>query len=1106
MAEEVLGSGISKDVQQQLLLRETLIGEQYKSKEHLLFFNSNGAWIRLVSSINTQNEQQVEDFRKEVENFKEENTADKKLKRIQNLGSSLLASDNVLFGGMYPQGTTPGGGGLLEGRHTPLNIDSKGYISPSVAKLDSYHNYESLGYRPVPGIQSATVQSKNTYGTLREAEVKVVVWTLEDLEVMQALYLRPGYSILMEWGHSLGLSNDDSSINKDIRVNSDFFTRQSQSEIEKALLANRKSSDYNYDAMYGYISNFSWSFRPDGGYDCTVKIISKGAILESLAVTFDTTKKYPSSYVNSDDEEKTKEERRSVFHKFRAELAKIEPEIYKVNTRYSPNWISDTTTSDALFPLINGGLLKPTGKFFEKYLNDFRAFPIRTNSETVNSEGDTKSFERDTFYVTLGVILDIYNNFCTLEDTQGVAQKGKKSPGYGYTQFYTGWQDSILENIASLKEKNEIPYQKVSKLLTTDYHFSINPAICILPNQVGYDRNLKFFNDGCKEITFFELFGGVIQVDYAKLSIANLGSIQKSNFDINVQQAFKFNRNVRGEKDDVLNILVSLDHVITLLDQVLEEDKNSDQNTSNNMTVIMQRLLTDINDSLGGVNDLDVSYDEDENLFYVVDRRLTPKDPKTLPKVTFAGLNSTITDLSISSKISSNIASQISIAAQAGDTSTKDNVGPLLQWNKGLIDRHLVVKGVKKEKEEEPDSTDDTPKRTRLEKWLIEYNEVWRPFKLDVRYNGKWYEYAGGRDVVDYTELQNLTSLSEYHKEYCQKYVAEYYFKSKKDLPPPGTIPVELSFKTIGIAGLKIGQAFGFQRGILPQSYTDDYGFIITGLSHDISGNKWTTDVKALFFCAKPPPDYILKEYRTEIGLDCTPAEETAPVDTPPQEETTVEVVNTTDSNGETTTTTTTTTATPEDTEDLGISVEWWTLVAISYAENFPGNLQGYADVAQSLYNRAAAGYYGGSIVRNINAPGQYEPVFNNKQDWANIQDIDTAAVAVRNYKAYVESINGRRLPSSYTLDYYKQELKKCSDALQNSQLKQEAARFVGSRTEFLASTPESALAVGVAERQPSKRNNAFYWRYEGKDLFYNQGKLAATDFNRVTPPDNAVV
>ena len=64
-------------------------------------------------------------------------------------------------------------------------------------------------------------------------------------------------------------------------------------------------------------------------------------------------------------------------------------------------------------------------------------------------------------------------------------------------------------------------------------------------------------------------------------------------------------------------------------------------------------------------------------------------------------------------------------------------------------------------------------------------------------------------------------------------------------------IPIELSFSTIGIGGLKIGQAFMIEPGLLPQRYNEDFGYIITGLSHKIENSKWITDVKTQFYYTK---------------------------------------------------------------------------------------------------------------------------------------------------------------------------------------------------------------------------------------------------------------
>lgn len=311
--QDVIGGGIDGSIVKQLIAREKLVSTAKKDKNQLLFFNGNGAWARLVSSINTITKEETQDLA----------TGKKTIKEVT--GNKSLAYNNVLMGGVLKQGTpqqpTSLGGGVNESKHNPINIDFDGFATAGDMKNSAYHKYESLGFRPTPGINSVSVKSKGTYGSLREAEVNVTVWTLEDLEMMQALYLRPGFTILLEWGHSLQLDSETGTINKDIQFYRKFLTgKVPRDTVQQDLTDIAFDSDYNYDAMVGFVSNFNWSFREDGGYDCVIKIISSGTVLESIAVTFDTSNVYPPDQLDTWSNDKGKKERRSIYHKLFVEL------------------------------------------------------------------------------------------------------------------------------------------------------------------------------------------------------------------------------------------------------------------------------------------------------------------------------------------------------------------------------------------------------------------------------------------------------------------------------------------------------------------------------------------------------------------------------------------------------------------------------------------------------------------------------------------------------------------------------------------------------------------------------------------------------------------
>jgi len=159
--------------------------------------------------------------------------------------------------------------------------------------LPGYTPTPSLGIRPQPGILSAKVHSHNRFGSLRTATVSYVCWSKEQLDVLELLYMRPGMTVLLEWGHSVYLK-DNSSDDKIVLLarpviandSQNFFLEKGIKDIQSVITKKRGDYEYSYDAVYGLIKNFSFSLRPDGGYDCTTSIVSTGDLVESLKMNF----------------------------------------------------------------------------------------------------------------------------------------------------------------------------------------------------------------------------------------------------------------------------------------------------------------------------------------------------------------------------------------------------------------------------------------------------------------------------------------------------------------------------------------------------------------------------------------------------------------------------------------------------------------------------------------------------------------------------------------------------------------------------------------------------------------------------------------------------
>lgn len=215
-----------------------------------------------------------------------------------------------------------------EGRQDParqsvLDNGYRGIASDVTAEAPGYEYSDDFGVRPVAGITGMTLNTHNRYGSLRTATVQFEVHSLEQMNLYEEMFMRPGYSALLEWGHSVYLDSTDGKvydmepllsepfINKslvssflDKEADSDDIQNQSKQAIYLAIEKMRRKTDYNYDGMYGLIKNFSWALRTDGGYSCTVDIVSIGTVIESLTLNANMLTSEVVYFYNLEDEDR----------------------------------------------------------------------------------------------------------------------------------------------------------------------------------------------------------------------------------------------------------------------------------------------------------------------------------------------------------------------------------------------------------------------------------------------------------------------------------------------------------------------------------------------------------------------------------------------------------------------------------------------------------------------------------------------------------------------------------------------------------------------------------------------------------------------------------
>jgi hypothetical protein len=769
---------IDKGIIEQLEARKAIISKKEgRSNEDLKYLTSNTGWVSLSSGVNTITEA-------------EENSLLKQEGRTTITGDPTRAKNNILLGG-----TTSTIGEVREGI-------SKG------GKTSYTFDEKSTGYRPMSGIVGLTVESKNTFGTLREAEVKIMAWSLKDFEEIEKLYLRPGFTMLLEWGHSTVVDNTGKvsfqALGNSI-ITQDFFKNGiKRSVIEKVIQDNRVKYFQNYEAMIGYVKNFSWRYLPSGAYECTVRIISTGEILDSLKFNINPrtrkvlgldTKTSTATIINTNYEGGSV----GVVQSFTKAVGKVAEGLLNSTSSEDKN---SPNKSVATQPIASDDsekrkLKSPYHYFFENLKTElsgqqgaFTRDSIQTIPEFTNRLKDFRGYHIkgdyskgffsidetiDYFWLPLKVYLDIFNKFITLVDTS----REVDSEEYTIVKFNTD-------------------YSKSSKILTIPEHFSIDPGICLLETVHSIPTDLPVSN------------------------AATFGKVR------NVHDIFQnYADSLENKYDDVLNVLVPTVYVERILDEALAEDYEN----SRGATEIFQQILGGINTALGGINDLDLHYDEDSNTYFIVDRNNTTQNTP-LPAFDLVGLNSIFTNIDVSSKLTNRTSTMVAVAAQGASQSYTDNLGNLLKWNTRVVDRLNRTKGTA-ETAVEGTAELNQQKVEDWTNWCDDVSEFFDDFAT---------EGVGG----GYTDEQKENAKT-LHGEYIKYYL--YYDVTTTGKATPGPIPIELSLQLEGVSGLKIGNTFKVKKGVLPSEYDGKFGYIITGLSHTVSpGQKWLTDIKTQFF------------------------------------------------------------------------------------------------------------------------------------------------------------------------------------------------------------------------------------------------------------------
>lgn len=243
----IVGEGFSEKTIDQINQRQKIAGSLNRSNQELLYLNNRTGWVRMVSSVDV---------------------TQLGIRKLPNNGKN-LAKEFILFNGL-----------------SSSTIGARAGVWPGTGPSENYAyglGGTNFGLKPIPGITQTSIKTE-TRGSLKTATISIIAHNKEQFDIIDILYMRLGYSVLLEWGHSNFFKNDGTyEPNNPYSLANNFLsgTLTYDNHLEKIQIE-RNKSDGNYDAIVAKVVNFNWNYTKEGTYNITLTLRSMGDVIESL--------------------------------------------------------------------------------------------------------------------------------------------------------------------------------------------------------------------------------------------------------------------------------------------------------------------------------------------------------------------------------------------------------------------------------------------------------------------------------------------------------------------------------------------------------------------------------------------------------------------------------------------------------------------------------------------------------------------------------------------------------------------------------------------------------------------------------------------------------
>jgi hypothetical protein len=747
----IIGDPIPSYVKNQIIQRQSLKGSGISSNrtpKQITALNSPTSWVKLASGVNV------------------DGTRLQKNQLPISFSGASLAQNHVLFGGFSKLS-----GNQLIQRNSFLETYGPGD--------------NQFGLVPMAGIESISVKHLNN-GSIRSAEVKIKAYNKTQFSILDILYMRLGYTMLLEWGNSTYTNNNGTyQTMGPTLVESGFLdgslSNSSSTEILQKINSFRTSYNGNYDAIYGRISNFNWSFSEDGNYNIELSILSLGDVFESLKINIpaspqelkfsteasiiltETKPEATGSYLGQPEGIELESSNDS-------SPTKDKLSTYLFNSKISFANQKVTAPEDIDFkikgkPIKIGSFVKPS--------------PTITVTPTGSGTPATLNNEASTIQTPKDIAYFFYSN--------GEAPNPVIPEDLGYYMRLGHLLEYIKEFIIpKVKNSGGKKFPLIELDTTTDnkmYYF---------PNQISLDPRVCVVNSILREIKLFDTLSPWIGNGYA----------------------------------NIMNIYVSFEQIHSSLESNLDEENRV------NLYGFLSSICDSLNIALGGVNNLQSIVDEDTNTIRIIDQNYNPNpQPKNhLILYGYEGNQSTfVRNVSLKTALTPELTATIAVGATSDGYSQGIENTMFAKWNKNIKNRF------------QPKIITPDPKTTPIDPVKNYINNFYAKGKLALGYK---YDGSENPPELDKDSIGNNISIATEFYKYAQAYI--HSLNQEYGSPTQGFIPINLSITMDGIAGIKIFNSLSVDTSFLPSNYPKSLRFIAKAINHKISNQDWETTLETL--------------------------------------------------------------------------------------------------------------------------------------------------------------------------------------------------------------------------------------------------------------------